>query len=142
MLISEKHTGNKALISKKVVKTYFNLKEKQYTSVKVNSDPAETTKATLRPVLLSFFEDALNGKGKFDLVFEGIAKCSKAKYLIFSSKEVNSYRAPVKVEMADEFIKEVTSNPLRYYGEKLDINWGVNDSNEVIYEAGKLRARN
>lgn len=94
-----------------------------------------------KPANITLFEDALSQQGKFDLTFERIIECSKAKYLIFSNNGCNSYRAPVKVENTDEFIQEIASNPLRYKGEKLDIVWGLSDSNEVIYTNGKLKKR-
>jgi len=90
---------------------------------------------------LDTYEDALNQRRKFDLFFEEIAECPKAKYLILSRKETNSYRAPVKIEVEDEFIRELYSNPLRYRGEKLDIVWRTNDKNEAIYSQGRLKAR-
>ena len=90
---------------------------------------------------LETYEDALNQRRKFDLVFEEIAECPKAKYLILSRKEINSYRAPVKVEVEDEFIRELYSNPLRYRGEKLDISWKINSNNETVYLQGRLKTR-
>lgn len=94
-----------------------------------------------KPVNIALFEDALSQQGKFDLTFERIIECSTARYLIFSNNGFNSYRAPVKVENTDEFIQEIASNPLRYKGKKLDISWGLSDSNEVIYTHGKLKKR-
>ncbi|MBC7913806.1 MAG: hypothetical protein H7Y07_06745 [Pyrinomonadaceae bacterium] len=87
---------------------------------------------------LARFEDALYRRNKFDLAFEGITACPNAKYLIFANDEINGYRAPVKIEGEDEFIRELTSNPLRYQGEKLDIDWRANADNELIYSKGKL----
>lgn len=90
---------------------------------------------------LKTFEDALNQRKEFDLVFEGVAECPKAKYIILSRKEANSYRAPVKVEVEDEFIQELCANPLRYRGEKLEINWSTNESNEAVYSNGRIKIR-
>jgi hypothetical protein len=91
---------------------------------------------------LNFFEDALNQRNAFDLKFEEIAESPKAKYLILTRSGINAYRAPIKVEKEDEFIREISSNPLRYRGEKLDLKWTLNAENEAVYASCKLSQRN
>jgi hypothetical protein len=88
---------------------------------------------------IPFFEDALNRRGAFELVFNSITECSKAKYLVFSNNEIDGYRAPVRVESEDEFIHELSSNPGKYQGEKMDIDWNLSPNNEIVYAAGKLQ---
>ena len=90
---------------------------------------------------LLVFEDAINQRGRFDLVFQGIAANPKTKYLILSKDEINAYRAPVRVDADDEFIRELLSNPSRYRGEKLDIQWRLNELNEAVYAKGRLKGR-
>ena len=89
--------------------------------------------------ILAMFEDALGQRGKFDLVFEGITKCSTSKYLVFAAKDVDGFRAPVKVDRDDEFIRELSNNPMRYKGERLKISWAMSDKNQATYKTGELR---
>ncbi|MEJ6982505.1 hypothetical protein WG906_18710 [Pedobacter sp. P351] len=111
------------------------------TALTIQKVPFESSSAYIdHSLALETYEDALNQRRKFDLVFEGITECPKAKYLILSRKEINSYRAPVKVEKEDEFIRELCSNPMRYRGEKLEINWSTNGS-EIVYAKGRLKNR-
>lgn len=104
---------------------------------------AASDKADLHPHSrrIQLLEDAIHQRGVFDLVFEGIAGCSKAKYLILSKHSINSYRLPIKIEREDEFIQALSSNPSHFKGKKLDIAWSVNSRNETVYESGKLRRR-
>lgn len=141
------NTGPKSFTSRKI---YFNEGKMMYAEQRsglnrLDVQSKEYEKTDL-PVIdhiaqLTTFEDALNKRGRFDLVFEGITEYPKAKYLIFSKKEINAYRAPIKVENEDEFIHELFANPLRYKGEKLDINWNINGLNEAVYLSGKLQTR-
>ena len=87
---------------------------------------------------LAVFEDALNQKGQFNLVFEGIADSPKAKYIILSGNNYNSYRAPIRVDDEDDFVHELSTNAYHYRGEKLDIDYLINDTNEIVYLSGKL----
>ncbi len=88
---------------------------------------------------LSHMEDALKQKGKFNLVFDGITEYPKARYLIMSRNEYDAYRAVIRVEKSDDFIRELSSNTSRYTGSKLDIDWSVNhENNEVVYVSGRL----
>lgn len=84
---------------------------------------------------LAALEDALQQRGDFNLVFEGVTEYPKAKYIILSRNRINSYRAPLKVEKEDEFIHELRTNPDRYRGEKLNIRWHCANNNEVVYQA-------
>ena len=82
--------------------------------------------------------DAIYQRGKFDLVFEGITEYPKAKYLIFSRDNFNTYRAPVLVEKKDNFIEALFSNPEKYKGRKLKITWALREPNEAVYVSGGL----
>lgn len=84
-------------------------------------------------------EDALNQRGKFNLVFDGITEYPKAKYLILSRDELNAFRAVIRVDKEDDLIKELSSNPGRYDGVKLDLKWDVTDDNEAVYKGGGLK---
>lgn len=122
----------------------FNSKQKSgLNAIEIRDEQFEKTEIDYidHNLALRTFEDALNQRKEFDLVFEGITACPKAKYIILSRKEVNSYRSAVKVEIEDEFIQELCSNPLRYKGEKLEINWSTNDSNEAVYTNGRIKNR-
>ena len=87
---------------------------------------------------LALLEDALNQKGPFNLVFNGIADYPKAKYIILSGSNYNSYRAPIRVDSEDEFVHELSTNAYHYRGEKLEIDYLSNDTNEIVYKSGKL----
>ncbi|KAA8484683.1 hypothetical protein BDE36_4782 [Arcticibacter tournemirensis] len=88
---------------------------------------------------LKHMEDALKQKGKFDLVFDGITEYPKARYLIMSKNEYNAYRAVIRVIKTDDFIRELSSNPSRYTGSKLDIDWTTNNDDEMVYVNGRIK---
>lgn len=147
VLLMERSTDNTKAI--KFSKTYFREGRAFTTRERLGMNEMEIRDASYKGAepatvyyrTLETYEDAINQRRKFDLVFEEIAECPKAKYLILSRKEINSYRAPIKVEVEDEFIHELYSNPLRYRGEKLDITWRMNANNEAVYSYGKLKTR-
>jgi len=134
----------------KTIKSYLKGDSVFYTHEKKGGDKSLTknrpfteiqTKPFTTITLIGFFEEALNQRGKFDLVFQGIADCAKAKYLIFSKDEFNAYRTPIKVELEDEFVHELSTNPLRYRGEEMDIDWHLDNNNEAIYKNGRLKTK-
>ncbi|WP_207426528.1 hypothetical protein [Pedobacter sp. SYSU D00535] len=94
--------------------------------------------ATFNVPNLSTYEDALTQRGNFDLVFEGIAESPKAKYIILGKSGYKGYRAPIRVANEDAFIHELSTNAYEYRGEKLEIDWEIGDTNEVLYESGRL----
>jgi hypothetical protein len=88
---------------------------------------------------IEFFEDAIAKRGKFDLLFDRITQCPKAKYLILSRSEANSFRVPVKVEKEDEFIRAISTDPGSFRGARLDIRCKINHNNELVYVAGRIK---
>ncbi|PWG81008.1 hypothetical protein [Pararcticibacter amylolyticus] len=84
-------------------------------------------------------EDALNQRGKFNLVFDGITQYPKARFLILSRGEFNSYRAVLRIEKEDELINELSSDPSRYTGTKFDLNWQINSEGEAVYTSGRIK---
>ncbi len=84
-------------------------------------------------------EDALNQRGKFNLVFDGITQYPKARFLILSRDEFNSYRAVLRIEKEDELINELSSNPSRYTGTKFDLDWQINSEGEAVYRSGRIK---
>lgn len=88
---------------------------------------------------INTMEDALNQRGNFELVFEGITEYPKAKYIMLSQDKVNTYRAPIKIEKEDELVTELRLNPERFRGRKLLITCTVRNKDEAVYVSGKLK---
>lgn len=99
--------------------------------------PTEQNKAQDRESL----ENALNQKGAFNVVFQGITEYPKARYIILSKDEVNSYRAVIRIDKEDEFIKELSSNTQKYTGVKLALDYDINNGEETIYRSGRIERR-
>jgi hypothetical protein len=83
--------------------------------------------------ILDHLESAIENKGDFNLTFEGITEYPKARYIILSKKELKSYRAVIRVENEDEFIRELVTNAEKYKGSSLSFNWHI-ENDEAIYE--------
>lgn len=88
--------------------------------------------------ILEKLESAIINKGEFDLTFEGITEYPKARYIILSKKELKSYRAVIRVEIEDEFIRELVTNADKYKGSALSFDWKIIDG-EAIYEGVKKK---
>lgn len=114
----------------KKAKTEMELKNKEF---KMTGLPGRDILADLKKL-----NDAIYQRGDFDLVFAGIAEYPKAKYLILSRDKFNAYRAPILVEKEDDFIRAIFSNPEKYRGRKLKINWALDQSDQAIYVSGGL----
>ena len=87
---------------------------------------------------LQLLDQALSQTGRFNLVFEGIADYPQARYLILSRDELNAYRAAILLENEDELAKELVSNPEKYKGRKLDLEWMIRNEEEAVYISGRL----
>lgn len=87
---------------------------------------------------LQLLDQALSQTGRFNLVFEGIADYPQARYLILSRDELNAYRAAILLENEDELAKELVSNPEKYKGRKLDLEWIIRNEEEAVYISGRL----
>ncbi|MXV51762.1 hypothetical protein GS399_12325 [Pedobacter sp. HMF7647] len=85
---------------------------------------------------LQKLSDAIGQKGKFQLVFDGITDDPKARYLVLSKSEINSYRAPLLVKTGDPFIDSLTRYQDSLKGKKLNLKWRIEDS-EAIYVSGE-----
>lgn len=104
-----------------------------------NAEKHEKAQSDKRDVgeILEYLESAINREGEFNLTFEGITEYPKARYIILSKNELKSYRAVVRVENEDEFIRELVTNTEKYKGTSLNISWVIKDG-EAIYESGKM----
>lgn len=87
---------------------------------------------------LQKLRDAINQKGEFDLVYDNFAYYPKARYLILSNDQINPYRAAIRIEEADDFIKMILSNPEKYKGRKLNLKWHLREPFEALYLRGRL----
>jgi len=87
---------------------------------------------------MKLLEQALNQTGKFNLVFDGTADYPQAKYIILSRDELHPYRAALLLEKEDELAEELISNPEKYKGRKLDLQWKIRNGEEAVYVSGRL----
>lgn len=83
--------------------------------------------------VLENLQKAIDNKGEFELSFEGITEYPKARYIVLSGKELNSYRAVIRVEDDDDFIRDLVSNTEKYKGTPLNIRWKIKDG-EAFYQ--------
>lgn len=107
----------------------------QHTTPSIN--PADQNKVQN----IESLENALNQKGSFNVVFQGITEYPKARYIILSKDEVNSYRAVIRVDKDDEFIKELSNNTQKYTGAKLKLDYAISNGAEIVYHSGKIERR-
>ena len=87
---------------------------------------------------LQKLRDAIYQKGDFDLVYDNFAYYPKARYLILSNDQINPYRAAVRIEEADDFMKMILSHPEKYKGRKLNLKWHLREPFEALYLSGSL----
>jgi hypothetical protein len=148
ILVREKKIRGNGINQYRLSNTYFKndnvigLEQKSgINEIEVSHLPFQVADVKSAPKILPVrvMEDALAQHGEFDLVFEDIIECPKARYLILSRNNVSAYRVPVKVEREDDFIHAVSAEPHRFKGEKLDLSWSLSKQNEMIYLAGRLR---
>lgn len=90
------------------------------------------------PETLDNLEKAINREGEFDLTFEGITEYPRARYIVLSRNELKSYRAVIRVDKEDDFIRELVTNTDKYKRSPLNINWVIKDG-EAIYESGRIK---
>lgn len=102
--------------------------------------PHEKTDGSKRdvPEILDNLEKAINREGEFDLTFEGITEYPRARYIVLSKNELKSYRAVIRVDKEDDFIRELVTNTEKYKRSPLKINWIIKDG-EAVYESGKIK---
>jgi hypothetical protein len=81
---------------------------------------------------VSSLNDVLNGRDKFDMVFDNITTYPDSRYIILRSKIQNSYIASVLVTERDPFIDSLLNDPINFKNQKLNINWMVKD-HEAVY---------
>lgn len=101
------------------------------------SNPAPAQKDHIKD--LSSLEDALKQRDQFNLVFDGITEYPKAKYIILTRNELNAYRAAIRVDKEDDLVRELSSNPARYKGARLDLQWKIAGENEAVYQSGRIK---
>jgi hypothetical protein len=81
---------------------------------------------------INSLNDVLNGKDKFDMVFDNITTYPDSRYIILRSKFQNSYSASILVNDKDQFIDSLLNDPINFKNQKLNINWIVKD-HEAVY---------
>ncbi len=76
--------------------------------------------------------EVIEGKNRFDMVFESITTYPDSRYIILSNKMQNSYTASILVKEKDTFIDSLLNDPITFKNQKLNIHWIVQD-HEAIY---------
>lgn len=76
--------------------------------------------------------EVLDGKDRFEMVFENITTYPDSRYIILKSKIQNSYSASLLVKEKDAFIDSLLNNPRDFKDQKLNIKWTVQDK-EAVY---------
>lgn len=87
---------------------------------------------------LNKLNSALAGKGRFDLNFEEVIDYPLAKYIVLSREGLNAYRAILRIMKEDELTRSLSSDPQRYRGRKLNLNWKFGTDKQMLYISGNL----
>jgi len=81
---------------------------------------------------LVMFRDALNGRNKFDLVFDKLIQLPNASHLLLKGKTRDGYSASILVEEPDLLIDSLKNDPRHFSARKINFKWKVKD-HEAIY---------
>lgn len=147
ILYSEVKGLNNIMQKRDVVNMYYRnntcfFADRTDASTNFKSKPIKINNADLdKSDNIKRLNDALDQRGKFNLVFQGITESPQSRYIILGRNDVDAYRAVVKVNREDEFIHELSTNTLRYTGSKLDLNYEINQDAEALYVSGKIDRR-
>ncbi|WP_143095961.1 hypothetical protein [Pedobacter insulae] len=77
-------------------------------------------------------QQALDGVGKFDMIFESISTYPDSRYITLRNKDQNGYAASVLVKERDSFIDSLLNYPMLFKDKKLNFKWEVVDG-EAVY---------
>ncbi|WP_374166405.1 hypothetical protein [Arcticibacter sp. MXS-1] len=149
VLYSERTSGPAAAPAASLVKLYYRNSVLFNGFIKKGSSETELEQARFQPYRgggrkaadqdLPRLEDAVSQKGEFDLVFESVTEYPRARYIVLTRERFNAYRAVIRADKEDEFIRELASNPMKYQGASLHIKWNVTADNEAVYKEGTLK---
>ena len=148
-LILEKVTNELANSEGKVIKnsrtflrsnTVFKTENRTAASVEaINSLPYIDVPLTLNKKAdqtylenVKTLNDVLEGKDRFEMVFENITTYPDSRYIILKSKVQNSYSASLLVKQRDAFIDSLLNDPINFKDQKLNVNWAIEDR-EAVY---------
>ena len=81
--------------------------------------------------------EVLEGKDKFEMVFDNITTYPDSRYIILKSKIQNSYSASILVKQRDQFIDSLLNDPIDFKAEKLNIKWIIEDREAVYVPVAK-----
>ena len=107
--------------------SHADLVSKQYQTLK----QATSNKEDL-PAKISTFDDAVEGKNEFELVFDNLISSGDEKYIRLKSSMPNGYSASLVVKQDDSFIDSLLKDPLLFKSKKLDLKWEIKDK-EAVY---------
>ena len=120
--------------------TIFKIENRTATSVAtINSLPyidlplsQNTTADQTHLSNVTALNDVVDGKDKFDMVFENITTYPDSRYILLRSKIQNSYMASILVQDRDPFIDSLLNDPINFKDQKLNISWIIKD-HEAVY---------
>eukprot|EP01132_Coremiostelium_polycephalum_P013434 gene13434-16371_t len=81
---------------------------------------------------VDLLKDAIQQQNQFEMVFESINGAPDEKYLILKSKTDAVYEASVLLTDKDALIDSLQTDPLKFKGEKIHLNWTIKDK-QAIY---------
>jgi hypothetical protein len=81
---------------------------------------------------VDLLKDAIQQQNQFEMVFESINGAPDEKYLILKSKTDAVYEASVLLTNKDALIDSLQTDPLKFKGEKIHLNWTIKDK-QAIY---------
>jgi hypothetical protein len=78
------------------------------------------------------FQEALNGKSKFEMIFDKVLSLPDARYLLLKGKIPTGYAASVLVVEPDALIDSLERDPLHFRDKALNFNWEIR-GREAVY---------
>lgn len=83
--------------------------------------------------------DAINGTGKFSMVFDNITTYPDAHYITLKSKEFGHYKASIRVDQKTAFIDSLLQLPGLFRDQRLRLKWVIADQEAVYAPADEIK---
>ena len=81
---------------------------------------------------INSLNEVLDGRDKFEMVFDNITTYPDSRYILLKSKLQNGYSASILVKQKDQLIDSLLNDPINFKDQKLVIKWNVIDQ-EAVY---------
>lgn len=78
--------------------------------------------------------DVVEGKDKFEMVFENITTYPDSRYIVLRGKIQKNYMSSILVPERDQFIDSLLNTPIIFKDKKLDLKWKI-EGHEAVYIA-------